>query len=195
MSGSGDGIMNKMRKEHSLLEAALAANRFPKVYRHHFFFRDSCRAALLVKKFITSRKQKPSSIKVKNRCAALVALHRQLLRAVESCVQELSASRIDTVTLSLFCIGSLSALGCSVGSLLLANGSGPSTFHHVSQWTLPYVTYLQTSRPHSSSSFPSSLPETDHTRHKAITDDKRSYASIIRTLSGSRRRQGTRRKS
>lgn len=112
-----------IHKECGILTTLLSANRRPRVYRHHRFFRRSQHALALAKKCFTGKGG--GSAVAKARCArgqlaSLVMLQRGLVRAAQDCAAELAANRIDTVALSLACLAILSRLGCCVARVVVA---------------------------------------------------------------------------
>lgn len=140
--GSSEGALaaEVIRKECRILSSLLDANRRPRVYRHHRFYRRSRHALTLAKKcFAGTRKRKNGAQSAAKRTRALLSLQRCVVRAVEDCTAELAASRIDTVALSLACVSVLSRLGCCVARVVVA-----STDRDVAAQLLPatLLTYI-----------------------------------------------------
>lgn len=124
--GEVRAALHTIHTECEVLATLLNANRRSRVYRHHHFYRRTRHAMTLARKCFTGKGGGSAVTKTrttKRRVTSLITLQRCLIRAAQDCTAELAANRIDTVALSLACLGVLSRLGCCVARVFVASTS------------------------------------------------------------------------
>jgi hypothetical protein len=175
-----------IRKECGVLSTLLNANRRSRVYRHHRFFRRSRHALELAKKCFTGKRSaKPNARSSAKRIESLRALQRCVVRAVEDCISEVAANRIDTVALALACTAVLSRLGCCVTRVAIAS-NGRDVAARL--WPASLVDYAASSTLTSVSTADAAATVPGGRKDTVAKD---SYGGVLNTLV---RRSGSRRK-